>query len=147
MRAILRDQKKSVLSSTSLLLEKPCSNETVTAGPVLPTTSVPDDFIENPALSLEVETESDQVRSGVKRGVKNPFSAIGVRSIKIVNKIQDCQNQAKCSEITDFLPRGRDFQVDLVAFYVPITEEDEGKIHYDNIIKKNCNLQKTYFQC
>ena len=103
--------------------------------------------MENPALSLEVETESDQVRSGVKRGVKNPFSAIGVRSIKIVNKIQDCQNQAKCSEITDFLPRGRDFQVDLVAFYVPITEEDEGNIHYDNIIKRNCNLQKKYFQC
>ena len=122
LRAILRDQKKNVMSFQALQLEKPCSNATLQTT----TEAIPENFVENPALSIEVELESDTVRSGINRGVKNPFGEIGIKSMKVVNKIQLCQDSTKCDEITFLLPKGKNFILDLIAFYVPVTEDETG---------------------
>ena len=73
-----------------------------------------------PALSIEVETVSDKVSEYKERGVKNPFAEIGIKSMKIVNKIQLCEDQSLCNEITDFQPSGKYLNPDVLAFYVPL---------------------------
>ena len=124
LRAILRDQKKNVMSFQALQLEKPCNN--ATSQTATSTEAIQENFVENPALSIEVELASDTVSSGINRGVKNPFGEIGIKSMKVVNKIQLCQDTAKCDGITYLLPRGKNFILDLIAFYVPVTEDESG---------------------
>ena len=81
-----------------------------------------------PALSIEVETVSDKVSEYKERGVKNPFAEIGIKSMKIVNKIQLCEDQILCDEITDFQPRGKNLNPDVLAFYFPVDESIEDDL-------------------
>ena len=85
-----------------------------------------------PALSIEVETMSDKVSEYKERGVMNPFAEIGIKSMKIVNKIQLCEDQSLCSEITDFQPSGKNLIPDVLALYFPVDEsiEDDLGIKY-----------------
>ena len=46
--------------------------------------------------------------------------------MKIVNKIQYCENDSVCSQITDFLPRGEKFIPDVIAFFVPLLSNETG---------------------
>ena len=51
---------------------------------------------------------------------------MGVKSLKIINKIQFCDNDTVCNEINDFLPREKTFIPDVIAFYVPLLENETG---------------------
>ena len=81
-----------------------------------------------PALSIEVETVSDKVSEYKERGVKNPFAEIGIKSMKIVNKIQLCEDQSLCNEITDFQPSEKHLNPDVLAFYFPVDESIEDDL-------------------
>ena len=52
--------------------------------------------------------------------------------MKIVNKIQLCEDQSLCSEITDFQASGKNLHPDVLAFYFPVDEsiEDDLGIKY-----------------
>ena len=52
LRALLKDQKKNIISNSSIELEKPC-NITITV--MTTTTTIPENFIEKSALSIQVE--------------------------------------------------------------------------------------------
>ena len=58
--------------------------------------------------------------------IKNPLGELGIKTIKIVNKIQQCDDQSRCGGITGYDARGEDFLLDVLAFYVPIDDEDIG---------------------
>ena len=124
-----------------------CSNS-----PTIPTlVTTPSNFREKPALSLQPEVDSDTVGGNLKRGVKvkkhrdlilyklfyiqNPFSALGLKSLKIVNKIQFCEDGTECNEITDFLPRGKQFLPDVLAFFVPTPENFTGRLRLGTLLQ------------
>ena len=52
---------------------------------------------------------------------------LGIKSIKIVNKVQLCEDQSRCSKITEYNPKQT--PLDVVSFFVPATEDIIGKVH------------------
>lgn len=53
---------------------------------------------------------------------------LGIKSIKIVNKVQFCEDQSRCSKITDYNPNQT--PLDVVSFFVPTSEDILGKAHF-----------------
>ena len=102
-----------------------------------------------PGLSLQPETSSDTVNTNLRRGVQvknvtniveipglpspadifpqDPFSALGLKSLKIVNKVQFCEDEANCEKITDFAPTEKNFLPQVLAFFVQTHENFTGK--------------------
>ena len=58
---------------------------------------------------------------------QDPFSALGLKSLKIVNKVQFCEDEAKCEKITDFAPKGENLLPQVLAFFVQTHENFTGK--------------------
>ena len=60
---------------------------------------------------------------------QDPFSALGLKSLKIVNKVQFCEDEEECKKITDFAPKEKNFLPQVLAFFVQTHENFTGKIN------------------
>lgn len=58
--------------------------------------------------------------------IQNPFSALGLQSLKIVNRIQFCEDQADCGALADFEPDDNKILPDVLAFFIPTSENFTG---------------------
>ena len=77
--ATLKDQKKNIMSFSSIEVKKLClsTNSSTTSSPS--TTAVEENFVEKPALSIEVEIETDSINQNLERG--NMVSGIKIFAI------------------------------------------------------------------
>ena len=68
----ISNEEKEILEFDKLKLNKPCTDK--------------------PGLSLSVSKNSNNVKSALEHGIPNPFRAIGIDDIKVVNTPRNCSD-------------------------------------------------------
>ena len=127
----IRDDNNNALEFDSLHLVKKCRDK--------------------PALSLKVEHRTRKVVGDLRRGTKNPFNAIGLSSISVENKVQNCTfaGEEKCNKTTDMESRWQTGAPEVVAFYMPLTWEETAPEDPESLLNsmgfKNGSGNTWYF--
>jgi len=87
---------------------------------------------DKPGLSLGVSKNSNTVKSSLKQGMLNPFRAIGIDEIQVVNAPRNCSD----CDYTDLQPRLDSEDPDILAVFFPLSWQDTMPEDEDSFVNQ-----------